>query len=209
MGNGKSKEETVKEKAREWQRQLRSECRRLDRDINKIRQEEEKLKREIQSMAKKGQAQSVKTLARQVVRMKKSTQRLERTKVSLNSVNLHLTTAVAQMSVGTSLKMSASMMKDMNKLMNIPELASTMRTMQQEMAKADMMDEMIEDSMVDDDDEEEVDGEVSKVFDELGLDTAAFMATADQVSAPPVAMAAAAAEPEDDPLMKRLQDLKS
>merc|ERR1719281_197665 len=65
-------------------------------------------------MAKKGQASSVQTLARQVVRSRKSAQRLERTKVSLNSVNLHLTTAIATMSTSTSIKMSAQVMKQMN-----------------------------------------------------------------------------------------------
>merc|ERR1719443_2770623 len=49
-------------------------------------------------MVKKNQTNSVRTLARQVVRSRKSAARLERTKVSLNSVNLHLTTSIATMS---------------------------------------------------------------------------------------------------------------
>ena len=52
MGTGKSKEETVKEKAREWQRQIRGESRRIERDVTRMRQEEEKLKKEISGLQK-------------------------------------------------------------------------------------------------------------------------------------------------------------
>merc|ERR1740121_3079038 len=77
-------------------------------------------------MAAKGQTASVKTLAKQVVRSRKSASRLERTKCSMAAVNLHLTTAVASMSTANSLKMSSQVMKEMNKLMNVPELQQTM-----------------------------------------------------------------------------------
>lgn len=224
MGGGKSKEETVKEKAREWQKQIRGECRRLDRDIKKIGQEEAKLKKEIEAMAKKGQASSVQTLARQVVRSRASMRRLERTKVSMNSVNLNLTTSIATMGTASSLKMSAGVMKEMNRLMNVPEIAQTMQEMQREMAKAEMTDELIEDAFADSDAEDEVDAEVAKVYDEMGLDRAALMDTGVDVSTPnpmaqpaaagyaaapaPQAAAVAAGGGDDDPLMARLRDLQ-
>merc|ERR1740138_417246 len=129
-------------------------------------------------MAKKGQVQSVNNLAKQVVRSRKSVNRLERTKASMTSVNLHLTTAIASMSTATSLKMSAGVMKDMNRLMNVPELQSVMQDMQKEMARAEITDEIMEETFAESDDEEEIDGEVQKVFDELALDTSAFMDSA-------------------------------
>merc|ERR1719272_1748441 len=139
-------------------------------------------------MAKKGQTSSVRTLARQVVRSRSSAARLERTKVSLNSVGLHLTTAMGTMSTASSLKMSAGVMKQMNSLMKVPEIAQTMESMRREMARAEITDELIEDAFEDSDDETEVDAEVSNVFDELGLDTGAFMdaSQAIDISAGPV-----------------------
>ncbi|CAK0895055.1 unnamed protein product, partial [Prorocentrum cordatum] len=91
-------------------------------------------------MANKGQTQSVKALAKQVVRSRKAMARLERTKCSMTAVNLHLTTAIASMATASSLKMSAGMMTEMNKLMNVPEMAKTMEEMRAEMAKAEIMD---------------------------------------------------------------------
>jgi len=214
MGSGKSREEQVKEKARDWQRQIRSECRRLDRDLAKIRNEETKLKSEIKTMAKKGQPQSVQTLAKQVVRSRKAQNRLEKTKCSLNAVNLHLTTTIATMSTASSIKMSAGVMKEMNALMRVPELSSFMQDMQREMARAEIIDELIEESFDDQsDDEAEVDTEVMKVLDELSLDTSALMATSTVPTAMPAQPAAAAAAPAtevpaDDPLMARLQALQ-
>merc|ERR1740121_2248875 len=120
-------------------------------------------------MAAKGRTASVKTLAKQVVRSRKSASRLERTKCSMAAVNLHLTTAVASMSTASSLKMSANVMKEMNKLMNVPELQQTMEDMRREMARAEITDEMMEEGFEDEDDETEIDGEVAKVFDELAL----------------------------------------
>merc|ERR1719458_609780 len=156
-------------------------------------------------MANKGQVQSVRTLAKQVVRSKKSITRLERTKCSMAAVNLHLTTAVASMSTASSLKMSAGVMKEMNRLMNVPELQRTMEEMRQEMARAEITDEMMEEGFEESDDEAEIDSEVQKVFDELALDTSQFM----QAGATPAVQAAPApAAPADDALMKRLDALQ-
>jgi len=176
LWDGKSTEERTKEKARDWQRQIRGEMRHLDRDMNKIRQEETKLKREIESHAKKGNLSSVRTLAQQVVRSRTAIGRLERVKCSVSAVNLHLTTATATMATGSSMKMSAKVMKDMNQLMDVPELQGTMQKMRKEMAKAEIVDEMIEESFADSDVEDTVDVEVAKVLDELHLDTAQIMA---------------------------------
>ncbi|CAE7209265.1 CHMP3, partial [Symbiodinium pilosum] len=177
MGNGKSKEETVKEKAREWQRQIRGESRRIDRDISRMRQEEEKLKKEIKTMAEKGQAASVKTLARQVVRSRAAVARLERTKCSMSAVNLHLTTAVASMSTASALKMSSGVMKEMNRLMNVPELQRTMEDMRQEMMRAEIADEMMEEGFQESDDETEIDSAVARVYEELALDKSQLLDT--------------------------------
>merc|ERR1740121_70748 len=95
-------------------------------------------------MAAKGQTNSVRTLAKQVVRSRQSASRLERTKCSMSAVSLHLTTAVASTTTASSLKMSANVMKEMN--------------------RAEMMDEVMDEGFAESDDEAEVDTEIAKVF---------------------------------------------
>lgn len=176
----KTYQETVK-KAREWQRQIRTENRQLDRDIERIRREEAKLKNEIAAMASRGQAQSVKTLAKQVVKSRQSVARLERTKCSMTALQLHLTTAIASASSAGALMMSADMVKEMNRLTCVPELHHTMAEMQVEMGRASAADELMEEAFEESEDEDEVDSEVQKVFDELALDTSALLASAARV----------------------------
>merc|ERR1719450_934096 len=106
-------------------------------------------------MAAKGQTNRVRTLAKQVVRSRKSATRLERTKCLMSAVSLHLTTAVASTSTASSLKMSANVMKEMNRLMNVPEMQQTMQQMQREMMRAEMMDEVMEEGFAESDDEAE------------------------------------------------------
>merc|ERR1719162_782428 len=179
--------------------------RHLDRDINRIRQEETKLKREIEAHAKKGNISSVRTLAQQVVRSRKATGRLERVKCSLSAVNLHLTTATATMATTTSIKMSAKVMKEMNQLMNVPELHETMQKMRREMAKAEIVDEMIEEGFADSDVEDEVDAEVAKVLDHLHLDTAQIMGGAGRMDVPTAERASVPTPARDGPFLDQMQ----
>jgi charged multivesicular body protein 3 len=176
-GDRDARRKTV-EQAREWQRQIRGENRQLERDMGRIRQEEAKLKREITQMANKGQLQSVNTLAKQVVKSRKSIARLEQTRCSLNALNLQLTTAIASASASSAMKRSADMMKEMNRLASVPELQRTMQEMRVEMARAEVVDDMMEEFYEESDDEREIDAEVQKVMDELVLDRSQLMAGA-------------------------------
>lgn len=204
------KQEMMKEKAREWQRQIRTETRRIDRDIQRVQQEESRLKTEIKAMAKKGHDQGVRTLAKQVVRSRKSVQMLERTKCSMTAMSLQLTTAITSFSTAGSLKLSASMMKEMNKLANIPEMQKTMEEMRTEMARAEIADDIMQEGLEESDDEAEVDGHLERVYDELALDTSKLLGTT-APTIPTVATAARAGaahqHAHEDPLTQRLQAL--
>lgn len=204
------------ERAREWQRQIRAEHRQLERDINKIRQEEAKLKREITSMAAKGQTHSVQTLAKQVVSSRRSVARLEKTKCSLNALNLQLTTNIASASTASAMKMSANMMKEMNRVANVPEMQRTIEEMRTEMARAEVADEIMEEFYDQEDEEVEVDEEVQKVYEELYLDKSQLLASAaPTAAASPYAAAPAPAgyvAPQyagTDPLLQRMEALRT
>merc|ERR1712187_697773 len=102
--------------------------------------------------------------------------RLECTKCSMNALQLHLTTAIASASSAGALQMSADIMKEINQVMDVPELQKTLQEMKVEMSKAEIADEMMEDGFNQSDDEIEVDSEVQKVYEELALDVSRLLA---------------------------------
>lgn len=77
---------------------------------------------------------------------------------------------LATMSVVGHMAKSTEIMKSMQGLVSLPQLQGVCKNMSQEMVKAGIMEEMMDDafSMVDDEDlETEADAEVDKVLDEL------------------------------------------
>ena len=72
--------------------------------------------------------------------------------------------------IAGSLKSSTGIVKDVNTLIKLPELSGTMRELSQELVKAGILEEMIEDSLPSDEieeDDELADAEVSKVLDDV------------------------------------------
>lgn len=96
-------------------------------------------------------------------------------------------------------------MKEMNRLMNVPELQRTMEEMRQEMMRAEIADEMMEEGFQESDDETEIDSAVAKVYEELALDKSQLLDTGAAAAAP---VATPVPETTEDPLMKRLQELQ-
>eukprot|EP01090_Pellita_catalonica_P021572 TRINITY_DN8111_c0_g1_i2.p1 TRINITY_DN8111_c0_g1~~TRINITY_DN8111_c0_g1_i2.p1 ORF type:complete len:108 (+),score=31.91 TRINITY_DN8111_c0_g1_i2:283-606(+) len=70
------------------------------------------------------------------------------------------------MKVAQCMQKSAKVMKQMNALVRIPEIAETMQTLSREMARAGMIEEMTSEVLddLDSDMEDEADAEVDKVL---------------------------------------------
>ena len=70
-----------------------------------------------------------------------------------------------------SIKASTGIMKDVNTLVRLPELTGTMRELSQELMKAGIIEEMVGDSLPDDEllegEDEEAETEVDKVLGEI------------------------------------------
>ena len=70
-----------------------------------------------------------------------------------------------------SIKASTGIMKDVNSLVRLPELTGTMRELSQELMKAGIIEEMVGDSLPDDEllegEDEEAESEVDKVLGEI------------------------------------------
>ncbi|KAI9139121.1 Snf7-domain-containing protein [Paraphysoderma sedebokerense] len=162
---------TPEEMVKKWRQNIRSQERQLERQIRSIEVEEAKVKKTLKTAAtKKNDLVVCKTLAKELLRSRKAKDRLYSSKAQLNSVSMQLSQQMATMKVAGSLQKSTDIMKMVNTLVKLPEISKVMMEMQQEMMKAGIIEEMIEDTLegLDEPDlEEEAEEEVEKVLFEI------------------------------------------
>ncbi|KAK5629249.1 hypothetical protein RRF57_004964 [Xylaria bambusicola] len=167
---------------RKCNQMIRSNLRKLDRDIAAVKQVEIKTKNLIIAADKRGardatrraQAQrEARDFARELIRARRTSARLITSKAQLSSVQMQVNEAFAVRKIEGGIKASVGIMKDVNTLIRLPELAGTMRELSVELMKAGVIEEMIrenlpvdEDAMFEDE-EMEADGEVDKVLGEI------------------------------------------
>ncbi|KAK6084199.1 Snf7 family protein [Seiridium cupressi] len=159
---------------------IRSNIRKLDRDINSIKQVEIKTKNLILAADKRAQrnpAQSrqasreARDFAKELIRARKQSNRLVTSKAQLNSVQMQVNEAFAVRKIEGSIRASVGIMKNVNSLIRLPELAGTMQELSVELMKAGIIEEMVDESLPQDDlfedEETEAEGEVDKVLGEI------------------------------------------
>lgn len=102
-----------------------------------------------------------------------------------------------------SIKNSTGIMKDVNTLVRLPELTGTMRELSQELTKAGIIEEMVDDTLDNDqlleEGDEEAEGEVDKVLGEVLKDRVQTPAMPQQEPAAP-APVPGQVEPEEEEL---------
>ncbi|KAM0752223.1 hypothetical protein T439DRAFT_299954 [Meredithblackwellia eburnea MCA 4105] len=159
---------TPEEKVKKWQQQLKQEGRHLDREIRQLDMASNKVKAEVRKLATKGDVKNAKVLAREVVRSNKQKDRLTTSKARLNSINMQLTHQLATVKITGTLQKSTEIMKLSNNLIKLPQLSQTMRAMSEEMMKAGIMSEMLDDTMESlDDNEDELEEEAQEEVDQI------------------------------------------
>ena len=89
----------------------------------------------------------MKVLAKELVATRKAKERIMTAQAQLNSVSMQLSTNTAMQKVSGAMGRSAQVLQCMNKLINIPEISAAMRVMAQEMEKAGIIEEMVDDTM--------------------------------------------------------------
>ncbi|KAK4695170.1 charged multivesicular body protein 3, partial [Lecanoromycetidae sp. Uapishka_2] len=116
-------------------------------------------------------AQETRTFAKELLRMRKQSNRLATSKAQLQSVQMQVNEAFSVRKIEGSIKASTGIMKDVNTLVRLPELTGTMRELSQELMKAGIIEEMVGDSLPDDElmegEDEEAESEVDKVLGEI------------------------------------------
>ena len=159
---------------------IRSNTRKLDRDIAQLKILDSKTKQYIIQSSKRGQknpslakqaASETRTFAREMIRIRKQSSRLATSKAQLQSVQMQVNEAFSVRKIEGSLKASTGIMKDVNSLVRLPELTGTMRELSQELVKAGIIEEMVGDSLPDDQllegEDDEAEAEVDKVLGEI------------------------------------------
>lgn len=159
---------------------IRSNTRKLERDINRLKVLDQKTRQYILAASKRGQrnpsqakqaAQETRTFAKELLRMRKQSNRLATSKAQLQSVQMQVNEAFSVRKIEGSIKASTGIMKDVNTLIRLPELTGTMRELSQELMKAGIIEEMVGDSLPDDElmegEDEEAESEVDKVLGEI------------------------------------------
>ncbi|OWR41602.1 putative Charged multivesicular body protein 2B [Danaus plexippus plexippus] len=201
---------TVKEQQRENDRELRKAGRDLERDKNALEREEKKLELEIKKMAKEGNNEGCKILAKQLVQMRKQKTRMYAANSKISSVQIHNKAMGANIAIAGAMGTTAKTMGNINKILNPAQISKDMEAFKVASAKMDMTDEMIsetlDDIMTESGDEEETEGVVNQVLDEIGIEISGKMANAPSVSRNKVGESTSDIDKE---LMAQLTKLKS
>lgn len=201
---------TVKEQQRQNDRELRKATRDIDRDKANLEREEKKLEMEIKKMAKEGNNDGCKILAKQLVQLRKQKARMYNANSKITNVQMHNKAMSSNIAIANAMGTTAKTMGSMNKVMNPHQIAKDMEAFKQANAKMDMTDEMISDTlddiMAESGDEEESEGIVNQVLDEIGIEISGKMAGAPSVSRNKIGASTTDADKE---LMAQLAKLKS
>lgn len=201
---------TVKELQRQNDRELRKAGRDLDRDKAALEREEKKLENEIKKMAKEGDNEGCKILAKQLVQLRKQKTRMCAANSKIASVQIHNKAMGANIAIAGAMGATAKTMGSINKVMNPQQIAKDMEAFKHANAKLDMTDEMINDTlddiMAESGDEEESEGIVNQVLDEIGIEISGKMANAPSVSRNKVGESTTEADKE---IMAQLAKLRS
>lgn len=128
--------------------------------------------------------------ARELIRARKQGARLQTSKAQLQSIQMQVNERFAERKIHGSIKSSTIVMKDVNSLVRLPELTATMRELSAELMKAGIIEEMVDDTLADQEllegEDEEADAEVDKILTELLKDKLPAAANkADELPAQP------------------------
>lgn len=171
-----------KEQKRKCDSLIRKSRRQIDRQIqdqtNARRKAEAQIRADFRRAEKnpsqrKQALQRVRQLAKESAGVRKSINRLNTNKAQLDSIQMQVNETFALKKIQTSLRDSTTVMKNVNSLIRLPELAGTMNELSQELMKAGVIEEMVDDMLpgeeLEEDGLDESEAEINKIIaDALG-----------------------------------------
>ena len=193
----------------------------LDKDIREVKKVENKAKGLILIENRRAQRfpskvvechQAIRTYAGEMVHARKQIARLEQSKATLRSVQSQVSQAFAMRKIEGSMRVSTGIMKDVNTLVRLPEMMGATRNLTEELMRAGLIEEMIDDAMPDNGllqgEDEEGEEEVDKVLSEILKDKAP-VAKAKEVELPAAPVEKEEETQATEELSDRLDALKS
>lgn len=155
---------------------MRKNIRNIERDIQNSKAAEVKAKNFIKAADRRGQLnparaaqarKDVRDFAHELLRQRRTTARLTTARAQLNSVHMQVEEAFAVRKIEGSIKSSVGIMKDVNRLIRLPQLSQTMTELSVELMKAGIIEEMVDDILPEDGDMLEEDGEAEAEIDKI------------------------------------------
>ncbi|RHY09063.1 hypothetical protein DYB25_008892 [Aphanomyces astaci] len=164
FGFGKP-EKTPREQAKEAKRGISQSQRELEREKLALERQEKLLIADIKRAAKEGNNGGTKILAKQLIQLRQQKDKMTMMKSNLGSIGLQTTTMAAT-----------------NKQMDMNRFQQVIMDFEKQSEMMGMREEMLDDTLIDAFDDEEVEAEgdavVDQVLTEIGLDLASLMADA-------------------------------
>lgn len=179
-----------KEQHRKIRGLVRRNGRSLDKSLRELAALQTKTQGLIKRAAKQNDTRSVRIYARELYQIDKQYKRMYISKAQLQSVGMKIDEAFRMQDLQENIALSAGLMREVNSLVRLPYLQSTMMLLEKELVKNGLIGEMLDDSMElateDEEMEEEVEQEVNKIVNQY---TSAKLDKIDNIptSEPPMA----------------------
>ena len=161
-----------KEQHRKIKASLRKNGRQIDRNINELQALQRKTKELIKRSAKQNDLKAVRVYAKELYQINKQYTRMYTSKAQLDSITMKVEEAYKMKNLTNSMFVSTGIMKEMNSLVRLPQLQTTVIELEKELMKAGIMTEMVDDTFenldMNEEDEmnEEVEEQVNKIIEE-------------------------------------------
>lgn len=161
----------AKEQHRNIKTTLRKNSRNIDKSLRDLSVLQTKTQQLIKKAAKKNDIKTVKLYAKELYGINKQYSRMYTSKAQLDSVGMKIEEAFRMRTLSNQVADTTGLMREVNSLVKLPQIQSTMIELEKELMKAGIMGEMIDDSMesmqtIDDEMDEEIDEEVNKIIEQ-------------------------------------------
>ncbi|KAF8339007.1 Snf7 family [Cantharellus anzutake] len=129
--------------------------------------ETDKARKSLKQLANKGDVKSSRILAKEIVRSNKQKDRMSVAKARLGSIGIQLQNQLSLSKITGSLQKSTEILKLSNEAIKLPQISGVMRQMSMEMTKAGIMEEMVDDTLEELDQDEELEEEANEEVDKV------------------------------------------
>ncbi|CAF0857115.1 unnamed protein product [Rotaria sordida] len=202
----------------ENKRAIRRARRELEREKNRLNNEKTRNENEIRKLAAKGEQKALRTYAKNIVNQRNQINKLGAMDATLSTLESEASSMNAQMTMASVMVKTTKTLARLNRMMPLQDFQKTMQMFEQNMTANNIKQEMMNDAMdavfEGDEDEEATDELVDQVLNELNINianqipTAQNGALASRVANPGQGQQAQAISTADADLEARLEALR-